>query len=364
MLFYKVKLPLISPEQWHFATFTTWPVPIHPWQATLILPGHILRDTRSGGEIYPRDARENTLGYVDEDSSLKATYGCLTHRFAENPSYDPTCAIEMRHRIPMDTIAPHHRNGFVLTTNGTTLIRGCVGLAERETVLQAGVYHIELEFPCSLHGKDWLLRTIFSRRINKTLNPEPARQPVNVTITDMLTESESSRPVREKLQQLDAVRKMRLQVGSLRQVHIPTARTNEQLHWLNLLWLGTIPPSIILAYWKRRLCQRKPRKTELKFTTSQYRCSWRWGDNLGSLTLSIRHKNLRLTEFKCTFNKTNFSSFTKCLEMNDDRVIFPIHKELAFQCTFNNTYFSTFTKCLEMNADRVIFPVHRELTFQ
>ena len=40
----------------------------------------------------------------------------------------------------------------------------------------------------------------------------------------------------------------------------------------------------------------------------------------------------------------------------NDKVIFPIHKELAFeQCTFNKTHFSTFTKCLEMNADRVMF---------
>ena len=46
----------------------------------------------------------------------------------------------------------------------------------------------------------------------------------------------------------------------------------------------------------------------------------------------------------------------QCLEINADKVIFPIHKELAFeQCTFNKTHFSTFTKCLEMNADRVIF---------
>ena len=67
-----------------------------------------------------------------------------------------------------------------------------------------------------------------------------------------------------------------------------------------------------------------------------------------------RHKNLRLTEFKCTFNKTHFSTFTKCLEMNDDRVIFPVHRELTFQCIFNKTHFSIVTKCLQMNTDGVI----------
>ena len=107
VLIYKVKLPLISPEQWHFVTFTTWPVPIHPWQATLILPEHILRDTRSGGlDISPRCQGKHPRVCRRGLVTHAATYGCLTHLLPENPSYDPTCAIEMRHRIPMDTIAP------------------------------------------------------------------------------------------------------------------------------------------------------------------------------------------------------------------------------------------------------------------
>ena len=40
--------------------------------------------------------------------------------------------------------------------------------------------------------------------------------------------------------------------------------------------------------------------------------------------------------------------------MNDDRVIFPVHRELTFQCIFNKTHFSIITKCLQMNTDEVI----------
>ena len=64
------------------------------------------------------------------------------------------------------------------------------------------------------------------------------------------------------------------------------------------------------------------------------------------------HKELAFEQ--CTFNKTHFSTFTKCLEMNADREIFPVHRELTFQCIFNKTHFSIVTKCLQMNTHRVI----------
>ena len=261
VLIYKVKLPLISQEQWHFVTFTTWPVPVDSWQATLILPHYVLRDTRSGDlDISPRCQGKHPRVCRRGLITQAATYGCLTHLLAAKPSYDPTCTIEMQHRIPIDAIHPHQHSGFVLTTGGTTLIRRCAGEAESTTVLQAGVFHIELNFPCSLHGTDWTLRTIFSRKLNKTLHTEPARPPVNFTITDLLIKSETSTPIREQLSQLGNVSKIQLQVRSL-----PLSRSNlvpnsEHFQWLHLLWLCALPPSLTLAYLKRRLCQKTTKK--------------------------------------------------------------------------------------------------------
>ena len=63
-------------------------------------------------------------------------------------------------------------SGFVLTINGTTLIKRCAGQAERAAILEAGVYRLQLTFPCSLQGKDWALKTTFARESNRTLQAD------------------------------------------------------------------------------------------------------------------------------------------------------------------------------------------------
>ena len=96
-----------------------------------------------------------------------------------NPSYHPACIIMVQRRIPMDTVHPHQNSGFVMTKNGTTSIKRCAGQAERAATLEAGVYRLQLTFPCSLHGMDWTLKTTFTREINRTLQADSARSPVN-----------------------------------------------------------------------------------------------------------------------------------------------------------------------------------------
>ena len=132
LLIYRVKLPLISPEQWHFVKISTWPVPLQQWQATLLLPREVLRDTQSGG----LDISPQCYGYrprvCNRGLTTQATaYHCLTRLLAANPSYAPDCALVMQRRMPIDSIYPHPQNGFILITNGTTLIRRCAGQVER-----------------------------------------------------------------------------------------------------------------------------------------------------------------------------------------------------------------------------------------
>ena len=58
-------------------------------------------------------------------------------------------------------------------------------------------------FPCSLHGKDWTLKTTFTRETNRALQADSARTPVNYSITEMLTHNELDEPVVQQLQDLD-----------------------------------------------------------------------------------------------------------------------------------------------------------------
>ena len=79
------------------------------------------------------------------------------------PLIRPSCVIMVHRRIPTDTIHSLQNSGLVLTTNGATLIKRCIGQAVQAANLQAGVYQQQLPFPCSLHGQDWALKATFSR---------------------------------------------------------------------------------------------------------------------------------------------------------------------------------------------------------
>ena len=96
-------------------------------------------------------------------------------------NYDPSCAINMQRRIRMVTIHCHQHSSFVVTTKGTTLIKRCSGQSERAADLEAGIYQLP-GFPCSLHRKDWTLKTTFTRVIIKTPRTDLLSIPVNCTI--------------------------------------------------------------------------------------------------------------------------------------------------------------------------------------
>ena len=180
------------------------------------------------------------------------TYGCLTHLLAANPTYHPSCVIMVQRRIPIDTIHPHQNIGFVLATNGSTFIKRCASQAERAATLEAGVYRLQLTFPCSLHGKDWTLKTTFTRETNITLQADSARTQVSYSITEMLTHNELDEPVVQQLQDLDEVGKVQVRLGALLARPAGLTRTPGGLNWLHFLRLCAIPPRAIATYLKRR----------------------------------------------------------------------------------------------------------------
>ena len=159
----------------------------------------------------------------------------------------------VQRHIPIDTIHPHQNNGFVLASNGTTLIKRCAGQVERAATLEAGVYRLQLTFSCSLHGKDWTFKTTFTRETNRTLQADSARTPVNYSITEM--------PAVQQLQDLGEVGKVQVRLGALLARPAGLTRTQGGLNWLHFLWLCAIPPTAIATYFKRRqLFNRSDRK--------------------------------------------------------------------------------------------------------
>ena len=47
-LVYRAKLPLVGSTEWHHVIIRCWPMPLGDWEATVLLPGVVLKDKRTG----------------------------------------------------------------------------------------------------------------------------------------------------------------------------------------------------------------------------------------------------------------------------------------------------------------------------
>ncbi len=215
-LIYKTRLPVVSPTQWHFVSLHKWPMPLKDWQATLLLPDEVLRNTDTGElDVSPRcfGARPRVCrrGLLTQARVLP----CLTRLLGTQPQYDPTCAVVMQKRVPFDIVHPLAGDTYVLITGGTELALRCSGRAELRTTLEAGVYKLVLEYPCSLHGTDWTLLSTFQRALNITLQTRQITFQVNATISSMFDRQFIQNPLAFNLSELDGVDRKQLSIDEL-----------------------------------------------------------------------------------------------------------------------------------------------------
>ena len=68
---------------------------------------------------------------------------------------------------------------------GTELTLCCSGQAERRRPLAPGVYEITLNYPCTLHGKNWTLSSIFHRTYNAILETKSVDFNLNMSLNTM-----------------------------------------------------------------------------------------------------------------------------------------------------------------------------------
>lgn len=215
-LIYKTRLPVVSSTQWHFMLLHKWPMPLKDWQATLVLPDELLRNTETGElDVSPRcfGARPRVCrrGLLTRASVLP----CLTRLLGKQPSYDPTCAVVMERRVPIDVVHPQEGDTYVLITGGTELALRCSGRAELRATLEAGVYKLVLQYPCSLHGTDWTLQSTFQRALNITLETRQITFHINTTITGMFDEQFKLTSLPFNLSELDGVDRKLLTINDL-----------------------------------------------------------------------------------------------------------------------------------------------------
>ena len=177
---------MVSTEEWHYVQLWKWPAPVRDYQVTLLLPDVILRDTQTGqldvspvcyGER-PRICRKGLVNPA-------RVYPCITRLLSESPVYDPQCLVTLQQRFAHDVIHHFNDDRYVLQTGGTELILRCSGQAEQRQTLVPGVYEITMNYPCSLHGNNWTLSSIFHRSSNVTLEFEPVACNVNVSLSTM-----------------------------------------------------------------------------------------------------------------------------------------------------------------------------------
>ncbi len=132
-----------------------------------------------------------------------------------NPHYDPACGIVMERRSPFDRVYPQVFNTYILITSGTDLILRCEGLPESAESLTAGVYKLDLEHPCSLHGVDWKLSPTFQRQLNISLHAQEIGFNVNVTFTELFSNLSVLDPLILDLELMDEVDRKQINVRDL-----------------------------------------------------------------------------------------------------------------------------------------------------
>ncbi len=254
-LIYRTRLPLVDPVPWHHVTIEAWPVPIREWEATVLIPPQVLRDTRTGElDVSPschgHRPRICRRGLIHHPS----VYACLARLLDVNPGYDETCVVSMKRRVPIDVVHPQIANIYVLITDGTELILRCEGRPERSTNLLSGVYRLVLDYPCSLHGTNWNLLPIFQRRYNISLQAAEVPFTITTSIEDLFSNLTDWNPLVLDLNELDPVDRKQFTFGDLQDDSIsPPQRIKNQNIWHSfwaVLFLGLTSGTVWL--WRRR----------------------------------------------------------------------------------------------------------------
>jgi len=205
-LVYRARLPMVDITPWQHISVTTWPVPHQAWEATLVLPTMVLRDTLTGD----LDVSPSCVGHRPKVCrrgliTQAVAYPCLNRLLALSPAYDKTCQVSFARRLPIDVVHPQELNDYVLITNGTHLALRCEGRPEERAVLTPGVYKLSLQHPCTLNGHNWNLHSTFHRTWSATLQPTLTIVLPPMTLQDVLFNRTNSSMVQIELRKLDSV---------------------------------------------------------------------------------------------------------------------------------------------------------------
>ncbi len=271
-LIYRTRLPLVDPIAWHHVTVQKWPVPMKEWQATVILPDEVLRDTRTGElDVSPtcfgQRPRVCRRGLINRPN----VHPCVARLLGKEPAYDPSCIVSMQRRLPVDVVYPQVFNTYILITGGTDLVLRCEGRAERSTTLQAGAYRLELEYPCSLHGDNWNLSPTFQRSINVTLDQRELPFEINTTFADWFKNSTDYDPLILDLGKMDDVDRKQIAFGDFLPQADMIPDWSGSNHTWHVIWpiLVMIAVGVALFVWRRnrRRNYKPPTEIELEAAT-------------------------------------------------------------------------------------------------
>ena len=249
-LIYRARLPLVELVGWHHVTVHRWPVPVGDWQATILLPDAVLKDTRTGDldmspVCYGHRPRVCQRGLI----SRPATHSCMARLLTTEPAYDPNCTLIVEHRMPLDLVHPQAPNTYILMTNGTDLALRCEGQSEVSTSVMSGVYRISLEPPCSLYGTGWHLVSTFQRSVNVSFHTQEVSFPVRDTIAGLFTNLSDFNPLVSELKLMKSMEQKELRIRDLDCPHQETRSSGLNNFW-HSLWIVPLLGIIIgIAVW-------------------------------------------------------------------------------------------------------------------
>ena len=220
-LVYRARLPMVDHVPWHHITVTAWPVPHRRYEATILLPSTVLRNTLTGDlDVSPtcqgHRPRVCRRGLITKPS----VYPCLTRILGEKPTYDKDCQVSFKRRVPIDVVHPVAPNTYILITNGTTLSLRCEGEPQSRDTLNAGVFRVTLRHPCTLHGTAWNLRSTFHRTTSRILQTEEIPFNPPLSLQDLANKSDFD-PFILDLKTLDAVDRKQVDLGDLNETIFP-----------------------------------------------------------------------------------------------------------------------------------------------
>jgi len=262
ILVYRARLPMVDITPWQHISVTTWPVPHQAWEATLVLPPTVLRDTLTGDlDVSPscvgHRPRVCRRGLITQ----AVAYPCLNRLMALSPAYDKTCQVSFARRLPIDVVYPQELNDYVLITNGTHLDLRCEGRPEERAALTPGVYKLSLQHPCTLNGHNWNLHSTFHRMWSANLQPTDTIALPPMTLQDVLFNRTNSSMVQIELRKLDSVNRRQFTfeqiIDATKAVSTPYyTMDTEPDDYSYLAWLLLIIPVPFLV-WGCCLCMRR-----------------------------------------------------------------------------------------------------------